>query len=399
MLQKTKKANLAPSLVTEAMSSIEAVFNKTINVIEENHAQICNIYETICEEVGHKAIELKETKAELSQVIDSVDKQEIETQRKKRELASVTKEYVGFDEQIAYEKVEQFIKELKKLRDREAHLKNKRDVLERQLRNLVDSQEQAQRLTASISSINSFLTKQSDMISKESHENADIALASKWIVEANETEKLRLAHELHDSVEERLNDISFRLNVCEQKADEVQAEAVKQEIQSLKPQISKCLNSIQQSIFDMLPPTMENQGFVEAVTKLLFKLRNNNAMDVKFRLDGIKYTLPQHIETTAYRIVQESLTNIKEHSGQSKASVYINYAKDGVHVIVQDDGAGFDVAAVLEAENNAVEDNGVLRQYFGVISIKARAKYIGAKLSITSQIGHGAKVHLFIPKS
>ena len=397
MLQKNQDANLDASLVTEATSSIEAVFNKTIDVIEENHAQICNIYETICEEVGHKAVELKETKAELVQVIDLVDKQEIETQQKKKELASVTKEYIGFDEQVAYEKVEQFIKELKRLRDKETYLKNKRDALERQLRNLVDSQEQAQRLTASISSINSFLTKQSNLLPKENHEVKDVVTASKWIVEINETEKLRLSHELHASVEERLNDISYRLNVCEQKVDAKETEDVKQEIQTLKRQVNECLGSVRQSIFDMVPPTIENKGLAESITQLLFRLKNNNSMDVKFKAEGMKYMLPKHVETTVYRIVQESLTNIKEHSGQQKASVSINYAKDGVHVIIQDNGTGFDVAAVLEAEANG-GDNDVLRKHFGVISIKSRAKYIGAKLSITSEMGHGAKVHLFIPK-
>ena len=397
MLQKKENKKLDNSLVTEAVSSIEDVFNKTLDVIEENHAQICNIYETICEEVGHKAVELKETKAELVQIIDLVDKQEIETQQKKRELASVTKEYIGFDEQVAYEKVEQFIKELKRLRDKETYLKNKRDALERQLRNLVDSQEQAQRLTASISSINSFLTKQAGVFSKESHEAKDVAVASKWIVEANETEKLRLSHELHDSVEERLTNILCRLNVCEQKVDANESEDVKQEIQTLKRQVSECLGSVRQSIFDMIPPTMENQGLAESVNQLLFRLRNSNSMDVKLKLDGAKYMLPKHVETTAYRIVQESLTNIKEHSGQQKAAVSINYAKDGVHVIIQDNGAGFDVGAVLEAEANG-SDNDVLRKHFGVISIKSRAKDIGAKRSIVSEFGHGAKVHLCIPK-
>ena len=236
MLQKKKDANLEPSLVTEAVSSIEDVFDKTLGVIEENHAQICNIYETICEEVGHKAVELKETKAELAQVIDLVDKQEIETQKKKQELASVTKEYVGFDEQIAYEKVKQFINELKDLREKENHLKNKRDSLERQLRNLIDSQEQAQRLTASISTVNSFLTKQASVFSKESHEDKD------------------------DSVEERLTNILYRLTVCERRFDENQTESVKQEIQTLKGQVSECLGRVRQSIFDVSHPTPNGGG-------------------------------------------------------------------------------------------------------------------------------------------
>jgi two-component system, chemotaxis family, sensor kinase Cph1 len=89
------------------------------------------------------------------------------------------------------------------------------------------------------------------------------------------------------------------------------------------------------------------------------------------------------VETTLYRIAQEALTNIAKHSGAANVEVILERRTDHVLLIVEDDGDGFDMAAVRSVSEG-----------FGLLGMQERAALVGATLEIESAVGKGTTVLL-----
>jgi len=104
-------------------------------------------------------------------------------------------------------------------------------------------------------------------------------------------------------------------------------------------------------------------------------------------VSGIKKKLAEAIETTIYRIIQEALKNVKEHSCASNVRVRVKILSDQFNVAIEDDGVGFDYA---KASVNG-------RKITGINSMKEKASFLGGTFKIRSQAGRGTTVLLRIP--
>jgi signal transduction histidine kinase len=86
-------------------------------------------------------------------------------------------------------------------------------------------------------------------------------------------------------------------------------------------------------------PALVPQPSLEHVARLVEQTRDAG-LDCELRIEGDATPLPQGIDLTAYRLVQEGLTNALKHANATKAEVVVRYDGDGVEVVVSDDGAG-----------------------------------------------------------
>jgi two-component system, NarL family, sensor histidine kinase UhpB len=101
------------------------------------------------------------------------------------------------------------------------------------------------------------------------------------------------------------------------------------------------------------------------------------------------HRLAPPIETTTYRIVQEALTNVLKHARATSVSVIVKRRPDLLHVIVEDDGVGF--------EQSMSTDDGTSGRQVGLIGMAERATLAGGELTIESAPGAGTTVYLHIP--
>jgi len=95
--------------------------------------------------------------------------------------------------------------------------------------------------------------------------------------------------------------------------------------------------------------------------------------------------VPQDVSLTIFRVLQESLQNAIKHSGAQHLTVQLRGLSDELQLIVQDDGAGFDVERALGASG------------IGLISMRERVSLVKGAMSITSQPGAGTEVHVRVP--
>jgi signal transduction histidine kinase len=101
--------------------------------------------------------------------------------------------------------------------------------------------------------------------------------------------------------------------------------------------------------------------------------------------DGLVRELPPGIRTTAFRIVQEALANVRRHAGARSVEVALGERGGGLHVVVRDDGRGFDPSAPEEPG------------HLGLRAMPERAELVGGRLRIESGPGRGTTVEVWLP--
>lgn len=199
--------------------------------------------------------------------------------------------------------------------------------------------------------------------------------------------RISIANDLHDEIGAALSSISFfseacRLQVANGKIDEAQV---------LINKIGLHARTTAQSMNDIIwmvhPKNDETGKLVERLTAFgneIFSVINTR-FDIQAdeRLETL--VLPLECRKNVFMICKEALHNIAKYAKATEASLVLRASKQGIDVLIQDNGVGFDTTA--EQSGN------------GLLSMKVRAGAIGASLKVTSQNGKGTSILLQVPVS
>lgn len=205
------------------------------------------------------------------------------------------------------------------------------------------------------------------------------------VISAQEAERSRVARDLHDEIGQALTSVlldvrSVESAVAGHRCSPSGAEEVRRRVAELRGGIGRALDSVQRLAFDLRPAVLDDLGLVAALRRLTTSTMTG---DVNVELETVNLDdgdrLPADIETTAYRLVQESLTNVVRHARASTCGVILGRAQGRLRVMVEDDGVGF------SPESPA---GGGL----GLMGMKERAALVGGTLTVTSQLGQGTSV-------
>lgn len=131
------------------------------------------------------------------------------------------------------------------------------------------------------------------------------------------------------------------------------------------------------------------QPDVEQIEDLVDQVRRTG-LAVDFKVEGTARPLPSGVELTAYRIVQEALTNTRKHGGpDAGASVRLVYFDDGLGLLVEDDGRG--------AAHELYEDGGADGAGHGMIGMRERVGMVGGTLDAGPRPGGGFRISALLP--
>lgn len=132
------------------------------------------------------------------------------------------------------------------------------------------------------------------------------------------------------------------------------------------------------------PPILDERGLIPALEHLAEDMGQNYGLDVDFTADVEFERLSPAIENSIYRIVQESLHNVRKHSGVDSATVTIRQHDGRIHLAIEDEGQGFDPTNIPE-------------KHYGVQGIHERARLLEGESRIESQPGQGTRVFVSLP--
>ena len=217
-------------------------------------------------------------------------------------------------------------------------------------------------------------------------EQAEEALARRAVAE----ERLRLARELHDVVAHAMSVIAVQSGVGAHVAKTQPKEAAKA-LAAIEATSRAALEELRR-LLGVLRQENEPQGELAPVPGLgdldgLLAEVANAGLAVRLRVEGTPAPLPAGVDLSAYRIVQEALTNVVKHAGPARAQVVVGYRDQDVRVEVTDDGRGV----------TAPTSNGRARVGHGLIGMRERVQVFGGDLEVGPRPGGGFRVAARLP--
>jgi signal transduction histidine kinase len=218
------------------------------------------------------------------------------------------------------------------------------------------------------------------------HLNAALQDAQRRLMTEREGERKALSRDLHDSVIQDLLGLNYRLETLEEAGNS----DMHYEFNEIRTEIRQVVTDLRQVCRDLRPPTIDNHGLSSAIPSFIQEWEERNEIHVVAQIDNKLRRLPEWIELSIFRIVQEGLNNVGKHSGAKSVVLAVNEIPGGnIQIRIVDDGKGIDsipdLASLPEQKN------------FGLVGISERAALLDGKLNIQTSLGGGFLLEIEIP--
>lgn len=200
------------------------------------------------------------------------------------------------------------------------------------------------------------------------------------LIEVQENERQTLCHDLHDGLIQYAIGAKMLLESARDEADDgLRVERIDSALSCLDRGIAEA----RQVIRGVRPAVLDDLGLSAAIMDLADQMGLADIVVATTLGEGIDAVCPA-LRTTAYRVVQEALTNARKHAQTARVEVSVRRVGDELHVQIQDDGVGFDV------------DDARLRG-FGLVGMTERVRLAGGTIMIDSRPGGGSRVSARLP--
>jgi signal transduction histidine kinase len=205
---------------------------------------------------------------------------------------------------------------------------------------------------------------------------------SRKLVEVQEAERRALALELHDELGQILNSVKLSLDMIPLLPE---AGAQKQ-FQRASTLVSDLVGRVRRMALELRPSMLDDMGLLPALLWLFRSYQSQTNTAVEFSHTNIEQRFSPQVEITAYRIVQEALTNAIRHAKNKQVSVNVWTDKYSLNLQVVDHGGGFDVKKVNSTNTSS-----------GLSGMRERARLIGGELIVESVPGEGTSLTASLP--
>jgi signal transduction histidine kinase len=220
--------------------------------------------------------------------------------------------------------------------------------------------------------------------------NGQLAQERLRVVKVTEETRHRLARDLHDGVAQTLANTAIGIELAQKRA-RIDVDAAIGELGKLRERVLDAQKGLRDILFALRPVALTEDGLAAAVRALAERMDGTNGSHVFARNAVSTARLQAEVEAGAFTVLREAANNAVK-TGRAK-NVALDVTDDATAVIglVEDDGAGFDVAATLGTYAG--------RGSLGLLQMREAARLIGAQLSIDSAPGNGTRVRLRIPRA
>jgi signal transduction histidine kinase len=208
-------------------------------------------------------------------------------------------------------------------------------------------------------------------------------------VKAQESERQRIARELHDETGQTLTALGLGLRGLTETISTDRQRAV-QQAKLLETVAVDGLNELQRLVSGLHPPQLDDLGLMAALRWYAGQIKERFGLPVQISSQGTLVELPIEVRTVMFRIVQEVMTNTIRHARAKQAWIRLDFTTPQLCMEVEDDGTGFDVEKVMSNTNT--------RPCWGLLGIMERASLIGGTCQILSQPGKGTLVIVCVPQ-
>ncbi|HKY50425.1 MAG TPA: GAF domain-containing sensor histidine kinase [Candidatus Limnocylindria bacterium] len=210
------------------------------------------------------------------------------------------------------------------------------------------------------------------------------------VVKVVEEERHRLARELHDGVAQTLSNAAISIELVSRRA-KADVDGAMSDLVALRTRLIDSQKGLRDILFALRPLALEDGGLPAAVEALAKRIDGMNGSRVTARRVESQRRLSPEVEAGAFTVIREAANNAIKTGRAANVSIDVYDEPGAVVASVEDDGHGFDVAAVLQSYAK--------RGSLGLLQMRESARLIGAQLSLDSSPGQGTRVRLRIPSS
>ncbi|PKO12117.1 MAG: ABC transporter [Chloroflexi bacterium HGW-Chloroflexi-10] len=217
--------------------------------------------------------------------------------------------------------------------------------------------------------------------------NQALQEANRRSMTEREAERKALARELHDQVIQDLLSYNYLLEEAENVAGE---EEQRIELARIRDGIRQVVSSLRQICSDLRPPTIDNHGLSAAIRSLAHQWSDQNNIDIQLKIDPELGRLPETIELSVFRIIQEGLSNVRKHAKATQVKLtLLRTPTASLLVKMMDNGKG--IIKPINLANLSDE------KHFGLVGVSERVTLLGGTMKVSSPRDGGLELVIEIP--
>jgi len=217
--------------------------------------------------------------------------------------------------------------------------------------------------------------------------NAALQATQRRLITEREDERKALSRELHDQVIQDLLSFNYRLEEIENLEQSLD---LQDEVASIRQGIRNVVGELRQMCSDLRPPTIDHHGLSAAIDSLAHEWAARSDIQLQLEIDPELGRLPETIELSVFRIVQEGLNNVRKHAAAQHVRLSLQLTSStNLLVRLEDDGQGLVIPTDLASLS--------VSKHFGLVGISERVALLGGLMNIESSKGSGTILQVEIP--
>ena len=366
--------------------NLQEILDKTLDYLNESKSDVFAIAESAREELNNIKSELEMVEEDIEEIIDKLDRQERINRSARRRLMEVSRDFEEYSEEEVkevYERAEESSVEIAVLREKEQQLQDRRRKLEEKYQRTRKTLERSENLVNRLSMVRDFLEGKMENISEQFKDMKDREKFVMKIIEMQEEERKRVAREIHDGPAQSLANLVMRVEVAQNMLHQ-DLEKADKELEELKNIVRSSVKDVRKIIYDLRPMSLDDLGLIPTLRKYIEDFIDDTGIEIEFEVLGQEKELPSTHEITVFRLVQESLNNIKKHARADTGRVRLEFASENLNILIVDDGVGFN------PKNDKTDS-------YGITSMKERCNLLDGEFDLESSKHRGTRIRIKLP--
>jgi PAS domain S-box-containing protein len=225
-------------------------------------------------------------------------------------------------------------------------------------------------------------------ITEQKKMNENLRFYLQQATRAQEEERKRISHELHDDTVQALVVLSRQLDALATSSNGI-PETAKKRLEELWQQTDNILQGVRRLSQDLRPAAIDRLGLLPAVRWLAEEVTKYSGVATNVHILGKEHRLPEEVAIALFRIIQEALRNVWRHSGATSAKISVEFTENKTKITIRDNGKGFTLAGNI----GDLAKHGKL----GLAGMQERVQFIGGTMQVQSEPGEGTTITVEAP--
>lgn len=221
-----------------------------------------------------------------------------------------------------------------------------------------------------------------DLIETLKDQQKSLSRLSKELIRAQEDERKRISHDLHDVIGQRLTAISFNLESA--RSGSFNDDEISTKLVDASGLVKDTIRDVQDFSFSLRPTILDDLGLTPAMKIYAKKYQKRTGIVVEIKDEQFLEGIESDIKIVLYRIFQEGLTNIAKHSKADNVYIFFNTEPKNIKMFIVDNGIGIDIQ---KNKNKGL----------GLLGISERLQMIGGSLDISKSKEKGTQLIITTP--